>query len=360
MQTSENEFTNENANKGQYSLFEDESERDELCFDIFFKDGPFAIIILDRFFQVNKVNEKFTEIFSQSSAQSYGRSIYEFLHSEDALKLKSIFENRDSIKSPLLLHLHFINRKGNGFFKMDTYVKKYTNRLDEVMYCLLMFDQEFCPDPDWMDVKQEVYKSIVDTQEQERKRIGHQLHDSVAQLLYATRLNLEHFAQENHEHAAIIRPIKKMLNDAIHEVRNVSIDLVPSVLHAFGLKAAITAMTERISMPDFTVETSLPIGVEELDKDMKLVIYRIVQELLNNTLKHSSANRVQIIIRNGQDQLEIEVKDNGQGFPSDLKESKRMGSGLRTIENRTDLYKGKLSVISSDKGSSVLVTLNKD
>ncbi len=357
MNPQEHEDLNNNSRMRQYSLFDEEFGKELFCIDVFFKNGPFAYIFLDKFFQVFHVNQRFEYLFKQKESQLKGRNIFELLHGEDALKLQTIFENKDAQHDAVLLHIAYI--QGDGSFNcMDTYVKKYTNSFGEAQYCLLMFDDAFKPNEQWAVDKREVFKAIVDTQEQESLRIGRQLHDSVAQLLYAIRLNLQHFVQQQPEHVAFMKPLKQLLNEAIHQIRNISVDLVPSVLHDFGLIAAIRAMVERISTVDFKVDYFVPPETEKLSEDLKLVIYRIIQELLNNTMKHAAATEVSIRVKLSESTILIQVQDNGVGFSASLPSSMKNGSGLRTIKNRTDLYQGELLQENNNPGANVIVKIN--
>ena len=155
-----------------------------------------------------------------------------------------------------------------------------------------------------------------------------------------------------------MQTIKLMLNDAIAQIRNISIDLVPAVLHDFGLKAAIQFMVNRIDMSDFKITTVISRKVEEVEEEVKLVIYRIVQELLNNCLKHSSANKVAVKVGMNDNKIQIMVKDNGVGFSEELANSMKKGIGLRSIKNRIDLYQGEIEILELKKGTAVDITLN--
>jgi signal transduction histidine kinase len=183
------------------------------------------------------------------------------------------------------------------------------------------------------------------------------LHDSVAQILYAIKLNIHHLEQNNTSEDEV-NSIKKLLNEAILQIRHISTDLVPAVLHDFGLKAAIQFMINRISLPDFQVKSKIPAKVEELDENLKLVIYRIIQELLNNCLKHSDATKVQVKIIKNTRLLKIEVIDNGIGFNEDFIINNKKGTGLRSIKNRIDLYQGEIKVLNLDEETKVEIKLN--
>lgn len=351
-----NTSNNKSASVRHFTLLQEDCNSDFLCFDVFFKEGPFAIIVLDNNFHVKRVNGRFDYIFGMGSKELLKRDIFEFLNSEDAYRLKGIFENRDSSAKPLLITLGFKNRK-EPLLRIETFVKKFSNRFQEHQYCLLLFDKQFYPHHHWVELKKEIFQAIVDTQEQERFRIGTQLHDSVAQTLYAIRLNLRQLEGEKKEKSKEMDAIKLMLNEAISQIRNISIDLVPVVLHDFGLKAAIQFMVNRIESPDFQVSIVITKKVEEYEEDIRLVIYRIIQELLNNCLKHSQASKVSVKVGVDNEKIQIIVKDNGVGFKEDLNKQMKKGIGLRSIKNRIDLYQGEMEILNLKNGSSVSITL---
>lgn len=357
MLTSKKDSIHKSNSNRKYTLLQEECKSDFLCFDVFFKEGPFAILVLDKNFHVIRINGRFDYIFGLKGKELISRDIFEFLNSEDAYRLKGIFENRDESRKPLLVNLRFKKSK-SSFLNIETFIKKFINQFQEPQYCMLLFDKKFYPHHHWVELKKEVFQAIVDTQEQERFRIGTQLHDSVAQTLYAIKLNLQHLENDKQGKSNEIQSIKLMLNDAISQIRNISIDLVPAVLNDFGLKAAIQFMVNRIDMPDFQITTAISNKVEDVEQEVKLVIYRIVQELLNNCLKHSHANKVAVKVGMNEEKIQITVKDNGMGFSEELADNMRKGIGLRSIKNRIDLYQGEIKILELKKGTAVDIILN--
>lgn len=358
MLTSKDNFNKWKGKK--YTLLQEACKTDFLCFDVFFQEGPFAIVVLGKSFRVIRVNGRFDYIFGLTGKALIGRDIFEFLDSEDASILRNIFENRDSFRKPLLINLRF-QQMGKAKLSIETFVKKFNNPYNEPQYCLLLFDKEFYPHHHWVELKKEVFHAIVETQEQERNRIGQQLHDSVAQTLYAIKLNCQRLINEKQlENSSEIVSIKEMLNSAINQIRNISTDLVPAVLHDFGLKAALDFMIKRLSMPDFSIQSKMSKKAEELGDDLKLAIYRIIQELLNNCLKHSGASKVDLKVIYSSLKVKIQIKDNGIGFSKSLIDSMKIGTGLRSIKNRIDLYEGEISIDRLKTGSFVEITLNTE
>lgn len=341
--------------KKQYVLFENEAERDPLCFDLFFKDGPFGLLILDPYFQITKVNKKFLQSLNFSASRILGRSFYSILEEEDALSLKSVLSNSSILGSPLFMNLSFINKEKRHLIT-QSYIKRFVNAKGEENYCILIFEKEFSPNSSQLQMRYERYQTIIEIQEEERRSISSALHDSVAQLLYGIRLSLQHFIIE-HGFQKDIMPAKKLLNEAIHQVRNFSMDLFPSVLDEFGLGAAVRSMADRFSFPGFKVTAAVQEECEQLTRSVKLAIYRIVQELLNNGMKHAMASHVQIRVWLKRKKVCIEVADNGQGFSIKIKDSFESGTGLRNIRNRIKIYNGNMQILEKDGFTKITIQL---
>lgn len=356
MSSSRNEPLEERKVRGQYSLFDEESGGDFLCFDILFHDSIFSILILDKYFQISRINGRFEQFFGKEERQGLGSNIFDFLSASDSQNLKKVLADKDLTKEAIIVSLSF-QFIGHDAQEVDVYVKAYENTFGESQYCLLLFDKHFQPDNSLNNFKQEIFKTIVDTQEKERIRIGRMLHDSVAQLLYAIRLKMQHVFGDNSYPSEDIKSMKELLNEAIVQVRNLSIDLVPSVLQDFGLVSAIHAMANRISSTDFRIEAKVPQSCEDFDNNLKLAVFRIIQELLNNAMKHSRANSVVIEVRCEERKVSITVKDNGKGFKKSLSDLQKQGTGLRAIKNRVDLYNGEFKILDVEDGAGIYTTL---
>lgn len=353
METKANDLTRES---GQYLLFENDSARDPLCFDIFFNDGPFGMLLLDRYFQVTRVNHKFCEVSAIPATAFMGRKIFDLLEEETALSLKSVLQRDHTLDTPLCLHLAFL-QSGDDLLITEGYIRRYVDHQGEFNFCVLLFESGFSPNRQQLALRNELYRTIIETQEEERRNIGSALHDSVAQLLYGMRLHLQHFVME-HGNAERILPIKKMLNEVIHEIRTISMDLFPSIIEEFGLGPAIKSMADRFSFPGFRVVSIFHQSCEQISQRMKLAVYRIVQELLNNCMKHAIASRVSIRVTRGhQEEIMIEVSDNGRGFRQKVDECIEEGTGLRNIRSRIRLYQGEIHIVDNHPGTKVTIRL---
>lgn len=182
-------------------------------------------------------------------------------------------------------------------------------------------------------------------QENERRQLGIELHDNINQILATARLYLESTTNTNAE-ACKIAKCKDLIALATKELRKLSHSLLPPSLHEFGLKQALDELTGAIAETghlDFDSQwEDFDQGL--LDKDQQLTIYRIVQEQLNNIIKHAGAKKARISLAlSGNERVELSIKDDGKGFDPSLK---RNGVGLRNIISRVEFYYGHASINS--------------
>ena len=207
-----------------------------------------------------------------------------------------------------------------------------------------------------IDQHKKIAAAIFKTEENERRRISESLHDSVSQLLYGIKLNLQQLkAGEVNEHA--LTAINTLLNEAVTETRNISFELAPSILTDFGLPAAVEELAKRFSTPQLRIKTKITGLTSRLSLTMEMVIFRLIQELLNNCIKHSGADMVIVQVKKSK-LLEIEVKDSGIGFKVNEQENRPTGSGLSSIRNRLDFYDGTMHINSHPgEGTTVQISL---
>lgn len=204
-----------------------------------------------------------------------------------------------------------------------------------------------------IQLKQEKEKlnAVIFAQEQERTRIGEGLHNSVAQLLYAVqnRLQLVSSGKSDDEN---LKVSVQLLMDAIRETRRISFEMMPPVLKDFGLVAALDTLAQRIFPSTFDVK--LKVGLQSrLNEDIEVSIYRVVQEAMNNIVKHSGATNASIDISQSEGMVRARIKDNGKGFSKDALKQQG-GIGLEIMKNRVRLLEGKIKFQSAaGKGTTV-------
>jgi signal transduction histidine kinase len=180
--------------------------------------------------------------------------------------------------------------------------------------------------------------------------IGRELHDNVGQLLSVAKLNFS--SQKPGKHIEGI----EVLNQVIHEVRNLSKKLNLDWVELITIEEFLTQQLNKIRDTGFC-ETLLESDVilEELNKEQKLVLIRVIQESLNNAIKHAYPDRIEIrTIQQGADK-KIQIKDNGKGFDTAVRST---GSGMHNLKKRMETIGGKFELISEiGQGTEINLTL---
>jgi two-component system, NarL family, sensor histidine kinase DegS len=204
---------------------------------------------------------------------------------------------------------------------------------------------------------------ITRTQEEERKRIARELHDDTAQALFAISRQMDNFIRDNvglsQQQRTVLQDLRQRLGIALQGIRRFSQDLRPSIIDDLGLLPAIKWLVKQKS-EDSGIDISLSIGGKEqrLLPEVELILFRIVQEALNNVSKHARASRADVRIDFDESQVTATVKDNGTGFElpqtvGDLSHSGKLG--LVGMQERVSLISGSLT-IKSEKEQGTLVT----
>lgn len=194
----------------------------------------------------------------------------------------------------------------------------------------------------------QLIEAAIRSEEKERHRIAEALHDEVGAFLSSSKLHFQGMsisAAETHN-IQLYEKGKELLDEAIHKVRGISHSLHSNVLRELGLNHAIQHFSEKIALGKLIeVNTNLDAAYATQDHEDEISIYRLIQELINNILKHAHAKKVQInsVFINGE--LVIEIVHNGNGLTQQQFEELRYrkeGLGLKNIQNRIILLKGKI------------------
>ena len=204
-------------------------------------------------------------------------------------------------------------------------------------------------------------KSVMQGEEKERSRIARDLHDGLSSLLAAIKIqfnSLQHESEVFRQNRKFNEALKS-LDDASKEVRRIAHNMMPELLMKYGLTEALSEFITHLNIAGERQIQFTHYGLEErLSPATELVLYRIIQELLNNIVKHSKATEVLVQINRHQDQLSITVEDNGIGFePDDVQD--HAGIGMSNLVSRIEYLNGELNIESvPDQGTSVYITMS--
>jgi len=202
-----------------------------------------------------------------------------------------------------------------------------------------------------------ILNATLDGKETERKQIAETLHDSVSALLSSANLHLQ--ACKKLFKGTIPVEVEKsqnIIHEASHKIRNLSHTLVSSVLLKFGLAYAIKDMAEKYSNSQLDIEYKTK-NITRYDQDFEIKLHNIIQELINNTIKHSEASNASIYLEDKDDKIKIYIKDNGKGFDKHLVKKKN-GLGINQIDARIHMMKGEFNIDSENNiGTSITIEL---
>jgi signal transduction histidine kinase len=208
---------------------------------------------------------------------------------------------------------------------------------------------------------------IIETQENERRQIAKELHDSIgsslAAIKFAVEGKLQTMTNGPPSDAVPLEKIAGHIHDTIKEVRRISTNLRPSMLDDLGLPATIKwyCRSSGELHADCRIETKLALEDDDVPEYSKIVIYRVLQEALNNALRHSGADTIQVSLTAAKDRVRLCVKDNGCGFdPEDAIQNTDplSGYGLKGMSDRAEVIGGSLSLDSSPgRGTAVCLEL---
>lgn len=213
------------------------------------------------------------------------------------------------------------------------------------------------------DVEQKIISySILNGQEKERKRIAAEIHDGIGQMMTSMRMKLEMVEHKNEGLSEDLPQINHLLQSIINETKKICSDLLPSVLDDFGLSAAVRELQklcESSSNMEFEIEDQLE--KSKLPREVEIGVFRILQEALNNAIKHSSGSKIFVHVSSDVHCVHLMVQDDGRGFYFDEKrilsrEFVTKSNGLRNMKERAELLGGNFNV-TSEPGKGTIVQL---
>ncbi|OIP94821.1 MAG: hypothetical protein AUK55_06985 [Syntrophobacteraceae bacterium CG2_30_61_12] len=300
-------------------------------------------------------NQRFAEIHGYSRAELIGMEIHQLVHPDDREMLLGFMACRfQGLKAPREYEARGLTKDGRTIWLMrNATVIDYQGEA-----AILGNSLDISPRKSMEQSLRESERQLqalsaqlLDAQEQERERIAHELHDGIGQYLTAIKFRLEGACERIRRSTPAVdltplRGIVPVIQQAVEEVRRISMDLRPSILSDLGIKATLDwYFRELLAVhPDFTLEREIDVVESQIPEPLKVVIYRLVQEGLHNILKHSGADRVTVRLTHEDKRLRLVIEDNGKGFQLAAVESLAQGGkgfGLAGMRKRAELSGGE-------------------
>jgi signal transduction histidine kinase len=213
---------------------------------------------------------------------------------------------------------------------------------------------------DRLRTEKRVLNAIINTEENERKRFAKDLHDGLGPILSTVKMSLSALSERIKDSSGkvILDNTNHLVNEALSTIKDISNNLSPHVLTNFGLSSAIGAFTTKINQTKaHEIIFKSNMEHERIENDKEVVIYRAVCELINNSILHSGASRIEIELTKHEKFITLHYNDNGRGFDiSTLNKEDTKGMGISNIETRVKTIEGVFVIESTPgKGTSALI-----
>lgn len=203
------------------------------------------------------------------------------------------------------------------------------------------------------EMERKVLSAVIQTEEKERERFSKDMHDGIGPLLSTVKLYVNELGSPeigDQEKKEFVIQVNKMLDDAVASIREISNNLMPRVIHEYGLVKALQAFCQKVNQTgkiyvDFNAD-----GIESsLDKNIQLILFRVISELLTNTIKHAKAKHAYVQLQKSDDNISLIFTDDGIGFNSKkIMENKGTGIGLKSIVSRIKSINGSCEIVSDE------------
>jgi len=311
-----------------------------------------AIIITDADEKITWVNSAFTLITEYKPEEVIGRKPEDFLQGKETdPAMVEYIRQRVKVKQPYDCEIINYSKSGRKYWihiqgqplldengAYERYFAIQTDITERVLLENKLVDER-------LSRQQEITDAVLTAQENERSDIGKELHDNLNQILGATKLYIEMAKTDEELREMCLDKSSGYIKDVIEEIRKISKTMATPGLHAIGLFDCI-----KILLDDLIIIHPIKIkfhrnGINdnELNEKLQLNIFRIVQEQLNNIIKHANASTVSIDLRRHGNDIELFISDNGQGCTVS---ERGKGVGIRNIMSRAELYHGKAEIKS--------------
>jgi signal transduction histidine kinase len=200
--------------------------------------------------------------------------------------------------------------------------------------------------------KERIFAEIT-MQENERKRIANDLHDSLGPLLSSVKLNMNSIDVHNNQDQEIINKAGRHIDEIISSLRQISYNLLPNTLQRNGLNEALREFVKDIQSKHKVQVHMYLLKEVNISKEKEIHVFRILQEMIHNALKHANAKNLYIGISEENGNLQVMVKDDGKGFDMEKIKKESHGLGLKSLESRIEILSGQLSFESlPNKGTN--------
>jgi PAS domain S-box-containing protein len=337
------------------TVFADRLQTQRALLDQLFEQAPQAVALMSGDGRVVRINREFTRLFGFAPDEVLGRRLTDVMMPDDP---------GDRLETEMLalmqgerLEAERVRRRKDGTDAHVSIVGVPVSVPGEIATYAIYSD--ITEQKNAQEALRTFPQRLIETQEAERQRIARELHDEIGQVLTSAGIMLT-LGQQRYPEAlqAEIAEARSLLDDLVGRVRNLALDLRPSILDHFGLTAALSWFFER-----YTAQTGVRVAFNDLlpedarfDAEIETTAYRIIQEALTNIARHAGVREATVSVSTDAESLVVEVEDRGTGFDRDRVSGQSFG--LVGMRERTNILGGRLIVETSPgAGTRVIAEL---
>ncbi len=296
------------------------------------------VMVLDKNTIISYETPSLSKILGYKEGFMTGKKIIDFIHPDDIdllfLRLEQLTNNKSADHS---IEVRIKNSEGNYLFMelLGNNLLNHPSIHGFVITCRNITERKM--------MEKKILETIIKTEEKERERFAKNLHDDLGPLLSSIKMYVNSISSSGdpERSAFIVEQLNEIVKEAINTTKEVSNDLSPHILINYGLVSALESFISRISA-EIEIEFNNNIKNRRIPQEIETSVYRIIKELINNTIKHADADEVKLEITETNNTLYIEYSDNGKGFDeSQLKQES--GMGISNIISRARSMNGKYS-----------------
>ena len=324
-----------------------------------------GVVIRDKDQKIAWVNNAFTKIYGYELEEVVGKNPNSFLHgSETDIDIADDVKRHLIENKPFVYEIINYTKAGNKILVKIQVQPIFDDNGDVEQSFSLLTDitglrrLEEQVEEEKIIKQKEITNAVFAAQEEERSQIGRELHDNVNQLLGATKLYIDMARKDDPNRESYLASSSEYTLTAIEEIRKLSKILITPLINEQGLVESVKDLIREIMLvhPIKVLFNTNDFNETRLSDKFKLNIFRIVQEQINNTLKHAEAKKIDINFKENNGRLFISISDDGIGFDTT---SRKSGVGITNIKSRADLYNGIMQLTSEvGKGTQLVISFN--
>ncbi len=311
--------------KAQAEQIEKDSKK---RFRLYFDNSPLGIFICDNNGYIKVANPSGTKMFNINQKVNEG-AFSSFIINKDSNKVNTLF---DSVLGQKHASSEMMVDAGES--------KTILVRVNAVLLSeseILVFAEDISLQK---QNEKRVLKAVINTEEKERKRFAEDLHDELGPFLSGIKLYIDLIQQpdlDKEKRLELSEYLNQMINEAVNKTKAISNNMRPGVLTDYGLIGALNSFIDKVEITGVVkINFENNIGNKRLDFLVEVIVYRVLIELINNTIKHADANIIMITLLEDDDALKLTYQDDGAGFDLEKTVNGGKGMGLKNISSRLD------------------------